>query len=61
MERTRTWEDDPEHQHDMGLQLTASYRHGVKREQLETEKPPDGGMRAWLQVVGTHITVFVTW
>jgi hypothetical protein len=25
------------------------------------DAPPDGGLRAWLQVLGAHITIFNTW
>lgn len=25
------------------------------------EKPPDGGLQAWLQVLGLHLTIFNTW
>ncbi|KAA8893672.1 putative MFS monocarboxylate transporter [Sphaerosporella brunnea] len=46
---------------DMGLQLTCSLRSGVGPRELELEKPPDGGTRAWLCVVGVHLTVFSTW
>lgn len=27
----------------------------------ELEKPPDGGLQAWLQVLGVHLTIFNTW
>ncbi|KAI5842248.1 major facilitator superfamily domain-containing protein [Tricharina praecox] len=46
---------------DMGLQLTCSLRSGVGPRELELEKPPDGGARAWLCVLGVHLTVFTTW
>ncbi|KAL7267498.1 hypothetical protein RUND412_009914 [Rhizina undulata] len=29
--------------------------------QNELEKPPDGGLKAWLQILGAHLTVFNTW
>lgn len=27
----------------------------------EPEKPPDGGLQAWMQVLGVHLTIFNTW
>jgi hypothetical protein len=48
-------------QRGLGLHLTASLRSGVRPEELELEKPPDGGFEAWLQVAGAHITIFTTW
>lgn len=27
----------------------------------ELDKPPDGGLQAWLQVLGVHLTIFNTW
>lgn len=27
----------------------------------EPEKPPDGGLQAWLQVLGVHLMIFNTW
>ncbi|CCX11695.1 putative MFS monocarboxylate transporter [Pyronema domesticum] len=52
---------DPEEERDMGLQLTCSFRSGVGPRELALEHPPDGGLRAWLQVAGTHMTIFSTW
>jgi hypothetical protein len=41
-------EEGHEKEVDMGLQLTCSLRSGVGPRDLELEKPPDGGLRAWL-------------
>ncbi|KAI5778442.1 putative MFS monocarboxylate transporter [Geopyxis carbonaria] len=54
-------EDVERQQQDMGLQLTCSLRSGVGRQELEMENPPDGGLQAWLQVLGVHLTIVTTW
>lgn len=33
----------------------------VNDNEPEFEKPPDGGSKAWLQVLGVHLTIFNTW
>lgn len=33
----------------------------VHDDESELEKPPDGGLQAWLQVLGVHLTIFNTW
>lgn len=33
----------------------------VHDNESEPEKPPDGGLQAWLQVLGVHLTIFNTW
>lgn len=58
---TASQEDGEDAVHDMGLVLTCSFRSGVGPRQLVLEHPPDGGTRAWLQVLGGHLTVFATW
>lgn len=33
----------------------------VRSEKAPTLSPPDGGLRAWLVVLATHLTVMNTW
>lgn len=40
---------------------TESTNGSIVKSEKEQSPPPDGGLRAWLVVLATHLTVMNTW